>query len=870
MGERGEKRLAPPLELARTILERATEPIMILDGGGRVLLANAAACRLTGRAPHVVPGQPLAELLCGGDGAAGADLATWIGGLGDGSPPTHECRATLPGGRALAITASVLHDERALRIVCFLHDVTSAEDTDAELRRSDERYRRLVQMSPGAVVIVDVGGEVVWASPRIREVFAVPRGLPVLGRHIDDWVQESDRGAAAALLRRLHSEGDVGAVELRCLRADGSGFHAEVRASLLTDGGLRPDHVMAVVRDVEARFRTDAARAAQAQVSRLFLHGVPLGEALAEAAAAVCAHFSLDAATVELLGADGALGTVATAGAAARGDDARRPLQGLGGRALTSEEPLVIADARGLAAEVPGALAALDAACCLCLPLCGNEGGVGLLTLAAARPVVDAQGLLAPLRVVADSLALEIERRRTIEALAASERKYRVFLEHYHGIAYRWAPWREQPTIMEGAVFELTGYTAEQFVSGELRWFDLVHPDDLLRLQRAEDHLLGVPGFRMDTEYRIVRRDGQVRWVCDVARRVDTSVGQPVVQGAVNDITAHKASEARLRASEEKLRRVFNNTNDAIVVHDIAGRVIEVNETWLRMYDVPAERALEFSIQDYSAPDEAMLARLPGLWGETLEGRPQLFEWRARRPLDGSLFDVEVYLFPMVLDGVTYVLGNCRDITVRKRLESEALDAAARLRRTVEGAVSAMGAIVETRDPYTAGHERRVTQLAVALAAQLGLDDASRETLKMAGQVHDIGKVAVPAELLTKPGRLSEAEFAIIKVHPQVGADILGTIEFGAPVAFIVRQHHERLDGSGYPEGLRGDEILLEARLLAVADIVEAMASHRPYRPALGIDAALTEVERGAGTLFDAAVADACLGLFAKGFAFSE
>jgi PAS domain S-box-containing protein len=745
-------------------------------------------------------------------------------------------------------------------------DPESAADA---LRHSDERYRRLVEMSPDAVVIVDARGDVVWASPATYELFALPADLPAAGQHIADWVERDDRRQAAALLRRLRRQREADAVELRCLRADGTVFHAEVRAARLAEEDAHAHLVMAVVRDVEARFRTDAGRAAQAQVTRLFLHGAPLGDALVEAAGAVCSWFCLDGATLELLEADGSLVTVAVGGAAMGGDERRVPA-GAVRRALAGGEPAAVLQPDAQAAELPAALAALHPWCGLCVPLLGNDGPLGVLSLAAARPLGDVHGLLAPLRAVADCLALEIERRRALEALQASEHKYRVFLDHYHGMAYRWTPGSEQPMVLEGAVFELTGYTADQFTSGALRWFDLVHPDDLLRVQRAEDQLLGVPGFRLDAEYRIVRRDGQVCWVSDVARRVDAAVGRPVVQGAVNDITAHKASAARLQASEEKLRRVFNNTHDAIVVHDIAGRVVEVNETWLAMYGVPAERALEFSVQDYSAPDEAMLARLPGLWSETLGGRPQLFEWRSRRPLDGSLFDVEAYLCPMVLDGVTYVLGNCRDITTRKRLEDEALESAARLRRTVAGAVSAMGAIVETRDPYTAGHERRVMQLAVALAERLGLSQASREALHMAGQVHDIGKVAVPAELLTKPGCLSDVEFAIIKVHPEVGADILATIEFGAPVAGIVRQHHERLDGSGYPHGLTGAQIATEARVLAVADVVEAMASHRPYRPALGIDAALEEIQRGADAFFDPVVVEACLGLFAAGFAFGE
>ena len=209
-------------------------------------------------------------------------------------------------------------------------------------------------------------------------------------------------------------------------------------------------------------------------------------------------------------------------------------------------------------------------------------------------------------------------------------------------------------------------------------------------------------------------------------------------------------------------------------------------------------------------------------------------------------------------------------MTDQRAAERDALEAAASLRRTVEGAVAAMGALVETRDPYTAGHERRVTQLAVALAVELGIDGEVLETLSLAGEVHDIGKVAVPAEILTKPGRLTPTEFALIEAHPVAGADILAQVDFGAPVADIVRWHHERLDGSGYPDGLTGDQIPLEARILAVADVVEAMASHRPYRPALGVEAALDEVRSGAGRLYDPDVTAACERVFAAGFAFRE
>ena len=194
-----------------------------------------------------------------------------------------------------------------------------------------------------------------------------------------------------------------------------------------------------------------------------------------------------------------------------------------------------------------------------------------------------------------------------------------------------------------------------------------------------------------------------------------------------------------------------------------------------------------------------------------------------------------------------------------------------KLRTSLLDSVAGLAAIFEMRDPYTAGHQRRVAELAGAIAAGLGWDAARIEMVTTAGLLHDVGKIIVPAEILARPGRLSELEMDLIRGHAAASAALIAGIEFRGPVAAIVNQHHERLDGSGYPRGLAGDEIILEARILAVADVVEAMASHRPYRPALGIDAALEEIEQHSGGLYDAEVAAACVELFRRqGFTFAS
>jgi HD-GYP domain-containing protein (c-di-GMP phosphodiesterase class II) len=182
-----------------------------------------------------------------------------------------------------------------------------------------------------------------------------------------------------------------------------------------------------------------------------------------------------------------------------------------------------------------------------------------------------------------------------------------------------------------------------------------------------------------------------------------------------------------------------------------------------------------------------------------------------------------------------------------------------RLQKNMLQTVEAIASIVEMRDPYTSGHQARVAELAKQIARQMGLSEEQMQAIHLAGLVHDLGKIRIPAEILSKPSRLNEIEYSLIKMHPQAGYDILKGVDFSWPIAQMVLQHHERMDGSGYPQGLKGEEILPDARILIVADVVEAMSSHRPYRPGLGIEAALEEIIRGRGTHYDPQVVDACV-----------
>jgi PAS domain S-box-containing protein/putative nucleotidyltransferase with HDIG domain len=280
-------------------------------------------------------------------------------------------------------------------------------------------------------------------------------------------------------------------------------------------------------------------------------------------------------------------------------------------------------------------------------------------------------------------------------------------------------------------------------------------------------------------------------------------------------------------------------------------------------YDSPEELingVTDIAHQVYADPEE----RAKFIKMMEQQGFAKNCEARFRRK-DGSIIWVSRTM-QLVHDEKGQILyeGFVEDITQRK-------ESVERLRNALGGTIRAIASIVESRDPYTAGHQRQVGDLARAIATEMGLSIDRIEGLRLAAIIHDIGKISVPSEILSKPSKLTELEFNLIKTHAEAGFDILKDIEFPWPVARIVFEHHERINGSGYPQKLKGEEILLEARILAVADVVEAISSHRPYRASLGIDAALEEIQNNRGIFYDETVVDACLKLFReKGFKLEE
>lgn len=413
---------------------------------------------------------------------------------------------------------------------------------------------------------------------------------------------------------------------------------------------------------------------------------------------------------------------------------------------------------------------------------------------------------------------------------------------------------------------EVLEYRQEEIVGKN--WFDHFLPERTRDKKRAYfAELLTGEAPPESGESPILTKSGKERILYWHSMAVRNERGE--VEGTLSsgeDITERKLSELALQQSEGKYRELFENAVEGIFQITPEGRLISVNPAYAKMlgYRSPEEMIAgiaDFAQQHYVQPEERKR------FIEEIErsGRIMGFETQLYR-LDGRKIWGSVNA-RTVEDGsgkVLYYEGMVEDVTDRKNSEERLNATLDNLREAMEGTIHAIAMTVEAKDPYTAGHQQHVGALARAIARHMRLPDDMIAGIYLSGVIHDLGKISIPSEFLAKPSKLTEYEYVLIKTHPEAGYKILRDIAFPWPVAEIVLQHHERIDGSGYPRGLKGGEILKEAKIIAIADVVEAITFHRPYRPAYGLNLALQEIRRNQGVLFDTECAEACLELFKK------
>jgi GAF domain-containing protein len=560
----------------------------------------------------------------------------------------------------------------------------------------------------------------------------------------------------------------------------------------------------------------------------------------------------------------------------------------------------------------------------LALPLRVDGDVIGVLNICAAEPDAFDAEVIELLSEGADDLAFGIASQRaevahahTQEALKGTETKLGE-ARHLARIGHwEWDTRTDTHTWSE-EIYRFYGRDPKLPPADIREVPKYFTPESWARLSAEVETALakGVP-YECDAE--VVRADGSRCWITARGEAVRDADGTRIgLRGTVQDITGRKLGELALERANRALRTLsagnellVRATDENELLQAVTRSIVEnggYRMAWVGYADDNPEMTI--TPKAWAGVEEGYLARLHLTWADAERGQgpvsrairsgaPQVTHdlhadpgfalWRelaAERgytanfayPLrvggrvSGALsiyaaetesFDEgEIKLLTELADDLAFGIETLRTRAERDRIAYQHEHHAEILRHSLEDALRAIAYTVEMRDPYTAGHERRVGLLAVAIAQEMGLAEEKIHGIHLAASVHDLGKIQIPAEILSKPGRLSDIEFMLIKTHPQAGYDILKDVEFPWPIADIVRQHHERLDGTGYPQGLKDGEILLESRIMAVADVVEAMASHRPYRAALGIEVALREIERGKGSAYDPPVADACLKLF--------
>lgn len=389
----------------------------------------------------------------------------------------------------------------------------------------------------------------------------------------------------------------------------------------------------------------------------------------------------------------------------------------------------------------------------------------------------------------------------------------------------------------------------------------LVHPNDRRYVEtsiaRAFETL-----EPLNMEFRVYRPDMPERWVEARSIPNEEADGGILWYGIMLDITKRKRAEAELALSEEKFSKAFNaSPNLMAITNPEDGRIVEINESFCRFFGYERDQCIGHSTTDlHMWVDPEQRKKAVRQLEDTGAALYMPVDLRTKSGEIRSVIDSMVFI---TLENKKRLLSVATDVTERTQAEE-------RLRASLVDTIRAIALTVEMRDPYTAGHQNRVAKLCTAIGAELGLDEDHLEGLRLGAMIHDIGKVYVPAEILNRPGPLKALEYEMVKNHSQIGYEIVKDVKFPWPVAEMILQHHERLDGSGYPNGLKAPDILLESRIMAVADVVEAMLSHRPYRDAYDLDETLREIESHRGTKYDPEVVDACLHLFRdRGFVFS-
>jgi PAS domain S-box-containing protein/putative nucleotidyltransferase with HDIG domain len=692
-----------------------------------------------------------------------------------------------------------------------------------QIRESQQRFQSLVETLSDWIWEVNENGIYTYVSPKIRDLLGY-EPEEVLGKALFDLMPPEEAERVKAVFESLlAAQQPIVALENSCCHKDGHLVMFETNGAPFFDAAGQLKGYRGVDRDITERKRAAAALQESEETARALVNATTESIFLIDTVGTI---LTLNEMTAKRLG---------------------KSVKEMLGSNLFDFLPPDVAQRRKIH---------LDELLRTKKPVYLEDERQGICFDTCGYPIFDATGKINKIAIYARDIT---ERKQAEQKLKESEAQFRTLFEAIPDCIIVHDDEGVIVHINESGAQQLE-YSAKDLIGRNLR--EIVAPENHVFIvdHIRETHKIG--WSRFETNY--VSRSGW-KIAAEVNDRHIKFGEKKAILRVSRDITERKQAEKALRESEEKYRDLVENINDILYATDEHGIVT---------YVAPAIEAISgYSMSEiigrpfFDFVHEEDIPNMKDGFQQDIFGRPEPHEFRMLNKA-GVVRWVRASSRPFLMGNrVAGLRGIMTDITGRKQAEEAVKRGYEQLQETLHATVNALASTVEMKDQYTAGHQPRVTKLACAIAEEMGLPPEQIEGIRMAAAIHDIGKIMVPAEILNKPGRLTEIQYEMIKMHPRAGYDILKGLKLPWPVAQIILQHHERMDGSGYPQGLSGEKIMVEARILMVANVVEAMNAHRPYRPAYDIKEALAEISRNKGTFYDPAVVDACLQLFnEKGF----
>ena len=839
--KKSEEKLRYEEQRFRAFVENSSDIIALLNLEGIITYINPAVERVLGFKPEERIGAKGFELVHPDDMKFLADSFNTLAKDTNSSVIQGEMHLRHKDGswRTLeAVGSNLVHNNVVESIIVNYRDITERKKAEEALKVSENKYRLLADNVNDVIFVLDMNLNYTYVSPSIKILRGYEPEEVLKQSYIDILTPSSMHLAMKTLSDVMELEKikhleitESRTLQLEMKRKDGSTVCTEVKFSFIRDENQRPVGILGITRDITDRKNAEEKLRESERQYRL----------LTEKMSDIVWITDMNLRTIYISP------SIKNVLGFSQEERMRQKLD----EQLTPQSLSLVLEAlsREFALEEQGN-ADPNRTLTIELEYYHKDGSTRWMELVISGLRND-QGVLTRIHGVSRDIT---DRKRAEDELRKSEEKYRLIFE-YSPLGL--LSFDEKGVIIacNDNFVKIIGSSREKLIG-----LNMLNLPDKKMVSTIRKALKGSIGVYEDDYHSVTAK--KITPTRAIFAPIDVGGGRiPGGMGIIEDITERKQAEKALREGEELYRTIFENTGTSMILIEEDMTISMSNGEFVRNTGYSTDEINgRMKWTEIIHPDDLeRMVEQHRLRRESQGGALPSYEFRYITK-KGDLRDTLLTI--KLVPGTKKSIASLIDITKRKQAEEKLQQTLESLKRAVGTTIQVLVSASESRDPYTAGHQKKSADVAVAIAMEMGLAQDKIEGIRMAGIIHDIGKLSIPAEILSKPSKLTEIEFSLIKEHTRSGYEMLKDVESPWPLAEIVYQHHERMNGSGYPRNLKGGEILMEARILAVADVLEAMASHRPYRAALGIEAALEEIEKNKGILYDNAVVDACLRLF--------